>query len=192
MQQRRISGRNHSIKLPTSKVSSATQRCHNAGNVGFINFSWSLSYRLATMDCRDEVFTSQDAEIHSALEHAGVGADLVNRNRRRIVFFLLSARSCAASLRASACSFLFRLMQGAFGGGFQPMAEAILAADHFPPAKRGLALRQYFLILDRIVCHGAAATSDFVVPPSERRYGNNQHRNHRSLDLKVREGLSHA
>src|SRR6266853_6397603 len=33
---------------------------------------------------------------------------------------------------------LFRVLQGAFGGGLQPMAQAILG-DTFPPEKRGLA-----------------------------------------------------
>ena len=33
---------------------------------------------------------------------------------------------------------LFRVMQGAFGGGLQPMAQSILG-DSFPPEKRGLA-----------------------------------------------------
>jgi DHA2 family multidrug resistance protein len=37
---------------------------------------------------------------------------------------------------------LFRVMQGAFGGGLQPMAQAILG-DSFPPAKRGLAFAVY-------------------------------------------------
>ncbi|HXY07202.1 MAG TPA: DHA2 family efflux MFS transporter permease subunit [Terriglobales bacterium] len=37
---------------------------------------------------------------------------------------------------------LFRVMQGAFGGGLQPMVQAILA-DTFPPKKRGLAFALY-------------------------------------------------
>src|SRR3984957_14799918 len=38
--------------------------------------------------------------------------------------------------------FLFRVLQGAFGGGLQPMAQAILG-DTFPPEKRGLAFALY-------------------------------------------------
>src|ERR1700734_1236413 len=37
---------------------------------------------------------------------------------------------------------LFRVLQGAFGGGLQPMAQAILG-DSFPPEKRGLAFALY-------------------------------------------------
>jgi MFS transporter, DHA2 family, multidrug resistance protein len=43
---------------------------------------------------------------------------------------------------------LFRVMQGAFGGGLQPMTQAILA-DTFPPEKRGLAFALYGVV---VVC----------------------------------------
>ena len=43
---------------------------------------------------------------------------------------------------------LFRVMQGAFGGGLQPMTQAILA-DTFPPEKHGLAFALYGVV---VVC----------------------------------------
>ena len=54
-----------------------------------------------------------------------------------LVIFTLSSVLCgfAPSLPAM---ILFRVLQGAGGGGLQPMAQAILA-DSFPPKKRGLA-----------------------------------------------------
>src|SRR6266403_936873 len=58
-----------------------------------------------------------------------------------IVFFTASSFLCGI---APSLGFLllFRVLQGAFGGGLQPMAQAILG-DTFPPEKRGLAFALY-------------------------------------------------
>ena len=58
-----------------------------------------------------------------------------------IIIFTLASVFCgsAASL---GMLLLFRIVQGAGGGGLQPMAQAILA-DVFPPEKRGLAFALY-------------------------------------------------
>jgi DHA2 family multidrug resistance protein len=58
-----------------------------------------------------------------------------------IALFTLSSLLCGV---ATSLGFLllFRVMQGAFGGGLQPMAQSILA-DSFPPEKRGVAFSVY-------------------------------------------------
>jgi DHA2 family multidrug resistance protein len=58
-----------------------------------------------------------------------------------IVFFTVSSFLCGI---APSLGFLllFRIMQGAFGGGLQPMAQSILG-DSFAPEKRGLAFSLY-------------------------------------------------
>jgi DHA2 family multidrug resistance protein len=58
-----------------------------------------------------------------------------------IAFFTASSFLCGL---APSLGFLlfFRVLQGAFGGGLQPMTQAILA-DTFPPEKRGLAFALY-------------------------------------------------
>jgi len=58
-----------------------------------------------------------------------------------IVFFTISSFLCGIAPNL-AFLLLFRVMQGAFGGGLQPMAQAILG-DTFPPEKRGLAFALY-------------------------------------------------
>src|ERR1700741_4369724 len=58
-----------------------------------------------------------------------------------IVFFTLSSFMCGIA-PSLGLLLLFRVLQGAFGGGLQPMTQAILA-DTFPPAKRGLAFALY-------------------------------------------------
>ena len=58
-----------------------------------------------------------------------------------IALFTVSSLLCGAATSLGLL-LLFRVMQGAFGGGLQPMAQSILA-DSFPVAKRGVAFSVY-------------------------------------------------
>jgi len=58
-----------------------------------------------------------------------------------IILFTVSSVLCALA-PSLGLLILFRAVQGAGGGGLQPMAQAILA-DTFPPLKRGLAFSVY-------------------------------------------------
>jgi DHA2 family multidrug resistance protein len=58
-----------------------------------------------------------------------------------LVVFTLSSVLCGFAPTLGAI-ILFRVLQGAGGGGLQPMAQAIMA-DTFPPQKRGLAFALY-------------------------------------------------
>jgi DHA2 family multidrug resistance protein len=58
-----------------------------------------------------------------------------------LMIFTVSSLLCGFAPSLGAI-ILFRVMQGAGGGGLQPMAQAILA-DSFPPQKRGLAFALY-------------------------------------------------
>jgi len=58
-----------------------------------------------------------------------------------LVVFTTSSLLCGLAPSLAAIIF-FRVLQGAGGGGLQPMAQAILA-DTFPPEKRGLAFALY-------------------------------------------------
>jgi MFS transporter, DHA2 family, multidrug resistance protein len=70
----------------------------------------------------------------------------VRFGRKRFFVACLAIFTVSSVLCGMATSFglllLFRAMQGAGGGGLQPMAQAILA-DTFPPEKRGLAFALY-------------------------------------------------
>ena len=70
----------------------------------------------------------------------------VTFGRKRFFMACLGIFTLSSMLCGVATSFglllLFRAMQGAGGGGLQPMAQAILA-DTFPPEKRGLAFALY-------------------------------------------------
>jgi MFS transporter, DHA2 family, multidrug resistance protein len=58
-----------------------------------------------------------------------------------LVVFTISSLLCGFAPSLGAI-IIFRILQGAGGGGLQPMAQAILA-DTFPPEKRGLAFALY-------------------------------------------------
>jgi MFS transporter, DHA2 family, multidrug resistance protein len=58
-----------------------------------------------------------------------------------LVIFTISSLFCGFAPSLGAI-IIFRILQGAGGGGLQPMAQAILA-DTFPPEKRGLAFALY-------------------------------------------------
>jgi DHA2 family multidrug resistance protein len=58
-----------------------------------------------------------------------------------LVIFTISSFLCGFAPSLGAI-IIFRILQGAGGGGLQPMAQAILA-DTFPPEKRGLAFALY-------------------------------------------------
>jgi len=58
-----------------------------------------------------------------------------------LTIFTVSSLLCGTAPSLGAI-ILFRVLQGAGGGGLQPMAQAILA-DTFPPEKRGLAFALY-------------------------------------------------
>jgi len=70
----------------------------------------------------------------------------VTFGRKRFFMICLTIFTVSSLLCGMAPSFglllLFRVMQGAGGGGLQPMAQAIMA-DTFPPQKRGLAFALY-------------------------------------------------
>jgi DHA2 family multidrug resistance protein len=61
-----------------------------------------------------------------------------------IVIFTVSSFLCGAALSLPML-LLFRIIQGAGGGGLQPMAQAIMA-DSFEPRKRGQAFALYGLV----------------------------------------------
>lgn len=111
---------------------------HIAGNLG------------ASNDESTWVLTTYLVSNAVVLPISGFLVDWLGRKRfflTCIVFFTVSSFLCGIA-PSLGLLLLFRIMQGAFGGGLQPMAQAILA-DTFPPAKRGLAFALYGIT---IVC----------------------------------------
>jgi DHA2 family multidrug resistance protein len=105
---------------------------HIAGNLG------------ASNDESTWVLTSYLVSNAIVLPISGFFVNWLGRKRfflTCIVFFTASSFMCGIA-PSLGLLLLFRVLQGAFGGGLQPMAQAILA-DTFPPAKRGLAFALY-------------------------------------------------
>ena len=105
---------------------------HIAGNLG------------ATNDESTWVLTSYLVSNAIVLPTSGWLVGFLGRKRFFlicIVFFTVSSFLCGIA-PSLGLLLLFRVLQGAFGGGLQPMAQAILG-DSFPPEKRGLAFALY-------------------------------------------------
>jgi DHA2 family multidrug resistance protein len=90
------------------------------------------------------ILTSYLASNAIVLPMTGWFAGLFGRKRFFmicLVVFTLSSLLCGIAPSLGAI-ILFRVLQGAGGGGLQPMAQAILA-DTFPPEQRGIAFALY-------------------------------------------------
>ena len=105
---------------------------HMAGNLG------------ASNDESTWVLTSYLVSNAIVLPISGWLAGRLGRKRFfMLCLFLFTLSSLLCGIATSlGMLILFRVMQGAGGGGLQPMAQAILA-DTFPPEKRGLAFALY-------------------------------------------------
>jgi DHA2 family multidrug resistance protein len=105
---------------------------HMAGNLG------------ASNDESTWVLTSYLVSNAIVLPISGWLAGRLGRKRFfMLCLFLFTVSSLLCGIATSlGMLILFRVMQGAGGGGLQPMAQAILA-DTFPPEKRGLAFALY-------------------------------------------------
>src|SRR5246127_3234176 len=90
------------------------------------------------------VLTSYLVSNTIVLPTSGFLVGLLGRKRSFLIcitFFTVSSFLCGLA-PSLGLLLLFRVLQGGFGGGLQPMTQAILA-DSFPPAKRGLAFALY-------------------------------------------------
>jgi MFS transporter, DHA2 family, multidrug resistance protein len=98
----------------------------------------------ASNDQSTWVLTSYLVSNAIVLPISGWFANALGRKRffmMCLMIFTVSSLLCGTAPSLGAIIF-FRILQGAGGGGLQPMAQAILA-DTFPPEKRGLAFALY-------------------------------------------------
>jgi DHA2 family multidrug resistance protein len=113
-------------------------------NVALPHIAGSLG---ASQDESTWVLTAYLVSNAVVLPMGGWAASVLGRKRffmTCIVIFTIASFLCgiASSLPLL---LLFRILQGAGGGGLQPMAQAIMA-DSFEPAKRGLAFALYGIV----------------------------------------------
>src|SRR3974390_3218968 len=110
-------------------------------NVVLPHISGSLS---AGQDESTWVLTSYLVSNAIVLPLSGWLSSIVGRKRFYmgcVALFTISSFLCGFAPNL-AMLIVFRILQGAGGGGLQPTEQAILA-DTFPPAKRGMALAVY-------------------------------------------------
>jgi DHA2 family multidrug resistance protein len=113
-------------------------------NVALPHIGGSLG---ASTDEATWVLTSYLVSNAIVLPLGGWASSLMGR--RNFFVFCITGFTFASFLCGAAPSLpillLFRVLQGAFGGGMQPMAQAIMA-DSFEPHKRGQAFALYGLV----------------------------------------------
>src|SRR5271167_211911 len=98
----------------------------------------------ASTDQSTWILTSYLVSNAVVLPISGWFSGLLGRKRFFILcltIFTISSLLCGIAPSLGAI-IIFRILQGAGGGGLQPLAQAILA-DSFPPEKRGLAFALY-------------------------------------------------
>jgi DHA2 family multidrug resistance protein len=108
---------------------------HIAGNLG------------ASQDESTWVLTAYLVSNAVVLPMGGWAASVIGRKKffmLCITIFTISSFLCGVATTLPLLLF-FRVLQGAGGGGLQPMAQAIMA-DSFEPSKRGLAFSLYGLV----------------------------------------------
>ncbi len=113
-------------------------------NVALPHIAGSLS---ASLDESTWVLTAYLVSNAIVLPMGGWVASVIGRKRffmSCIVIFTISSFLCGIA-PSLPLLLLFRVLQGAGGGGLQPMAQAIMA-DSFEPAKRGLAFSLYGIV----------------------------------------------
>jgi DHA2 family multidrug resistance protein len=113
-------------------------------NVALPHIAGSLG---ASVDQSTWVLTAYLVANAIVLPMGGWAASVIGRKKffmTCIVIFTVSSFLCGTAPTLGLL-LLFRVLQGAGGGGLQPMAQAIMA-DSFEPSKRGLAFSLYGIV----------------------------------------------